>query len=114
MVYGYPIAIKPFYMKKDPKDPKIARNVDDVLAPEGYGKSSAAVSAKKTSAFSKRRSAPRDSLRRPIPGTSISAATAPSPRGLRPRNRARGRVDLRISARARNRSVPRLPEQTRP
>lgn len=36
MVYGYPIAIKPFYMKKDPKNPKIARNVD-VLAPEGYG-----------------------------------------------------------------------------
>ncbi|MEX0780467.1 MAG: asparagine--tRNA ligase [Balneolales bacterium] len=36
MVYGYPAEIKAFYMKRDPKDEKIALGVD-MLAPEGYG-----------------------------------------------------------------------------
>ncbi len=36
MVYNYPAAIKAFYMKKDPSNPKEALAVD-VLAPEGYG-----------------------------------------------------------------------------
>ncbi len=36
MCYGYPSAVKAFYMKKDPENPKLSRNVD-VLAPEGYG-----------------------------------------------------------------------------
>jgi asparaginyl-tRNA synthetase len=36
IVYGYPKEIKPFYMKQDPNDSKIVRNMD-VLAPEGYG-----------------------------------------------------------------------------
>lgn len=36
MVYGYPSAIKAFYMKHDPNDDKIALGVD-MLAPEGYG-----------------------------------------------------------------------------
>ncbi|HEX9579201.1 MAG TPA: asparagine--tRNA ligase [Myxococcales bacterium] len=36
MVHGYPVELKSFYFKKDPKDPKIALGVD-VLAPEGYG-----------------------------------------------------------------------------
>ena len=36
IVHSYPTAIKPFYMKKDPKNPLVVRNMD-VLAPEGYG-----------------------------------------------------------------------------
>jgi asparaginyl-tRNA synthetase len=36
MVHRYPSAIKAFYMKRDPKNPKVALAVD-VLAPEGYG-----------------------------------------------------------------------------
>lgn len=36
IVYGYPREIKPFYMKTDPKNRKIALNMD-ILAPEGYG-----------------------------------------------------------------------------
>jgi asparaginyl-tRNA synthetase len=36
MVHRYPAAMKAFYFKKDPKDPKVALGVD-VLAPEGFG-----------------------------------------------------------------------------
>ena len=36
MVHRYPAAIKAFYMKRDPDDPRVALGVD-VLAPEGYG-----------------------------------------------------------------------------
>jgi asparaginyl-tRNA synthetase len=36
MVYGYPSAVKAFYMKADPANPARALGVD-VLAPEGYG-----------------------------------------------------------------------------
>jgi asparaginyl-tRNA synthetase len=36
MVHRYPSAIKAFYMKRDPENPKVALAVD-VLAPEGYG-----------------------------------------------------------------------------
>jgi asparaginyl-tRNA synthetase len=36
MVHRYPAAIKAFYMKPDPQNPKLALAVD-VLAPEGYG-----------------------------------------------------------------------------
>jgi asparaginyl-tRNA synthetase len=36
MVHRYPAAVKAFYMKHDPENPKIALAVD-VLAPEGYG-----------------------------------------------------------------------------
>jgi asparaginyl-tRNA synthetase len=36
MVYGYPAAVKAFYMKRDPNDDTVALGVD-VLAPEGYG-----------------------------------------------------------------------------
>lgn len=36
MVYGYPSAIKAFYMKHDPNNDKVALGVD-MLAPEGYG-----------------------------------------------------------------------------
>ena len=36
MVHRYPAAIKAFYMKRDPQDPRVALGVD-VLAPEGYG-----------------------------------------------------------------------------
>ncbi len=36
MVHRYPSAIKAFYMKRDPQNPKVALAVD-VLAPEGYG-----------------------------------------------------------------------------
>ena len=36
MVHRYPAAIKAFYMKRDPANPKVALAVD-VLAPEGYG-----------------------------------------------------------------------------
>jgi asparaginyl-tRNA synthetase len=36
MVHRYPAAVKAFYMKRDPENPKIALAVD-VLAPEGYG-----------------------------------------------------------------------------
>jgi asparaginyl-tRNA synthetase len=36
MVYNWPSEAKAFYMKRDPKNPKIVRGVD-VLAPEGYG-----------------------------------------------------------------------------
>jgi len=36
MVHRYPVAIKAFYMKQDPENPKLALAVD-VLAPEGYG-----------------------------------------------------------------------------
>lgn len=36
MVHRYPAACKAFYMKNDPKDPRLALCVD-VLAPEGYG-----------------------------------------------------------------------------
>jgi asparaginyl-tRNA synthetase len=36
MVHGYPSEVKAFYMKHDPKNPRVARCVD-VLAPEGYG-----------------------------------------------------------------------------
>ena len=35
-VYGYPTAIKAFYMKEDENDPTYCRSVD-LLAPEGYG-----------------------------------------------------------------------------
>jgi len=35
-IYGYPTEIKAFYMKPDPKNPKVALNAD-LLAPEGYG-----------------------------------------------------------------------------
>ena len=36
MVYGYPAEVKAFYMKRDPRDERIALGVD-MLAPEGYG-----------------------------------------------------------------------------
>jgi asparaginyl-tRNA synthetase len=36
LVHRYPAASKPFYMKPDPADPRLALCVD-VLAPEGYG-----------------------------------------------------------------------------
>jgi asparaginyl-tRNA synthetase len=36
MVHRYPAAMKAFYFKKDPQDPKLALGVD-VLAPEGFG-----------------------------------------------------------------------------
>lgn len=36
LIYNWPAQAKAFYMKRDPKDPKIALGVD-VLAPEGYG-----------------------------------------------------------------------------
>ena len=36
MVHHYPAAVKAFYMKRDPADPRLALAVD-VLAPEGYG-----------------------------------------------------------------------------
>ncbi len=36
MVFNYPAQVKAFYMKRDAKDPRVARCVD-VLAPEGYG-----------------------------------------------------------------------------
>ena len=36
MVNRYPSAIKAFYMKNDPEDPKLSMSVD-MLAPEGYG-----------------------------------------------------------------------------
>ncbi len=36
MVHRYPAAMKAFYFKRDPDDPKLALGVD-VLAPEGYG-----------------------------------------------------------------------------
>jgi len=36
MVTRYPRAVKAFYMKTDPADPRVVLNVD-VLAPEGYG-----------------------------------------------------------------------------
>lgn len=36
MVHRFPIAMKAFYMKTDPKNPKLSLSVD-VLAPEGYG-----------------------------------------------------------------------------
>jgi asparaginyl-tRNA synthetase len=36
MVHRYPAQVKAFYMKRDPKNPKLALAVD-VLAPEGYG-----------------------------------------------------------------------------
>ncbi|MGH2574984.1 MAG: asparagine--tRNA ligase, partial [Ignavibacteria bacterium] len=36
MIYKWPAQAKSFYMKRDPKDPKISLGVD-VLAPEGYG-----------------------------------------------------------------------------
>lgn len=36
MVYGYPSAVKAFYMKRDPNNDAVALGVD-VLAPEGYG-----------------------------------------------------------------------------
>lgn len=36
LVHRYPAAVKAFYMKRDPLDPRVALAVD-VLAPEGYG-----------------------------------------------------------------------------
>jgi asparaginyl-tRNA synthetase len=36
MVYNWPHAVKAFYLKRDPNDPRFARGVD-TLAPEGYG-----------------------------------------------------------------------------
>jgi asparaginyl-tRNA synthetase len=36
MVYNYPKAVKAFYMKEDPADPRTVLN-NDMLAPEGYG-----------------------------------------------------------------------------
>lgn len=36
IVYGFPSAVKAFYMKKDPNNPKVALCMD-ILAPEGYG-----------------------------------------------------------------------------
>ena len=36
MIHRYPAAIKAFYMKRDPKDEKLALAVD-VIGPEGYG-----------------------------------------------------------------------------
>jgi asparaginyl-tRNA synthetase len=36
MVHRYPAAVKAFYMKRDPQNPKLALALD-VLAPEGYG-----------------------------------------------------------------------------
>jgi len=35
-VHRYPAAVKAFYMKNDPQEPRLALCVD-VLAPEGYG-----------------------------------------------------------------------------
>jgi asparaginyl-tRNA synthetase len=36
LIYGYPAAIKAFYMKRDPENEKVALGVD-MIAPEGYG-----------------------------------------------------------------------------
>jgi asparaginyl-tRNA synthetase len=37
MVHHYPAAVKAFYMKRDPSDPRGVACCVDVLAPEGYG-----------------------------------------------------------------------------
>jgi len=36
MIHRYPAAIKAFYMKRDPQDPRVALALD-IIAPEGYG-----------------------------------------------------------------------------
>ena len=36
IVYGFPAAIKAFYMKRDPENEKVVLGMD-ILAPEGYG-----------------------------------------------------------------------------
>jgi len=36
IVYGFPTKIKPFYMKRDPRNEKVVLGMD-ILAPEGYG-----------------------------------------------------------------------------
>jgi len=36
MIHRYPAAIKAFYMKRDPNDPRVALALD-VIAPDGYG-----------------------------------------------------------------------------
>jgi len=36
MIYGFPAEIKAFYMKRDPKNPKVVLGMD-MLAPQGYG-----------------------------------------------------------------------------
>jgi len=78
MVHHYPAAVKAFYMKRDPEREEIALGVD-VLAPEGYAKSSAAASAQPLWSFCSNKS-PRMACRRRLSnGIWICAAMAASP-----------------------------------
>jgi asparaginyl-tRNA synthetase len=49
-IHRFPKQIKAFYFKRDPQDARLALGCD-LIAPDGYGKSSAVASAKKTRKF---------------------------------------------------------------
>ena len=102
MVHRYPAAIKAFYMKPDPERPELALGVD-VLAPEGYGEIIGGGE----------RLADLDLLLEADRGAQAAAGglrvvSRPAAlrhgaaRRLRHGHRARGRLDLRPRARARD------------
>ena len=75
MIHRYPAAIKAFYMKRDPSDPRVALALD-VIAPEGYGEIIGGAQREDDLARSSSASTSTSCRARPSSGTSICAATA--------------------------------------
>ena len=106
MVHRYPAAVKAFYMEPDPQRPEVALCVD-VLAPEGYGEiigGAQRIGSLRPAAQAHRGAQPA--------GGGLRVVSRPAPvrqraaRRLRHGHRARGGLDLRPRARARNHPVP--------
>src|SRR5881396_2540606 len=74
-VYNYPKAVKAFYMKENPDDPRTVLN-NDCLAPEGYGEIMAAASVRTITTSCSPAYALRNCRKRRIRGISICASTA--------------------------------------
>ena len=108
MIHRYPAAIKAFYMKRDPDDPRVALALD-VIAPEGYGEIIGG--AQREDDLATARAAPR---RAQAAARGVRVVPRPAPlrlgaaRRLRPRRRAHGAVDLRPAPRPRDHPVSAL------
>ncbi len=99
--------LKAFYFEQDPDAPELALNMD-VLAPEGYGE---IIGGGQREDDRSRRSRRRSTTHK-LPREAFEwyldlrrYGTLPA-RGVRPRHRADGGVDLRAAARAGDHPVP--------
>ena len=105
MVHRYPAAVKAFYMEPDPERPELALCVD-VLAPEGYGEIIGG--SQRMASYDlllKRIHRARTAGRGVQVVSRFAQVWRRSARGIRHGHRARGGVDLRTGACARDHSV---------